>query len=480
MARHPPPAPGLYFRSRNGRRRAIVRGRHGGGRGVSGYIRRIRGFSRDIKLFLLYNLLVNVGFGVFQLIFNLYLYGLALREDYIGAFNAVQTLAMAAAAVTMGTLLNRFGTWRCITAGASLFLVVSFALALAEQPALLLILAAFNGVGLSFLFTATMPFVIEWTKRDQRPDVAALSFSLISLATTVGALVGGLVPGAMARVLPGVGPGSVEAYRWTLVAGTSVAAFGLIPLFSMGPARHGKPREDHAAARDAEDDATRRRTRRDMGTFILIGGLMSLGAGMVMPFYNVYLTTLGASAREVGYVYAAGGLSAALIGLAAPAVARQFGSLRAVVLVRASIIPFYLLLILSPTYALAVAAHLIRQTSISMAWPLDSTFIAEVLPPRARAGVFGQRSAAWNLGFSGASLLGGAIIVRSGYDWTFASLITFTALSASVFWVYFGRHPLVRSGQIPSALPRSQRPSAPGRPASPADAEPVPETANAD
>ncbi|MDP9354315.1 MAG: hypothetical protein M3R02_03375, partial [Chloroflexota bacterium] len=87
---------------------------------MSGYIRRIRGFSRDIKLFLLYNLLVNVGFGVFQLIFNLYLYGLALREDYIGAFNAVQTLAMAAAAVTMGTLLNRFGTWRCITAGASL------------------------------------------------------------------------------------------------------------------------------------------------------------------------------------------------------------------------------------------------------------------------------------------------------------------------------------------------------------------------
>ena len=38
-----------------------------------GYLRRQFNFSRDIRLFLLYNLLANVGWGVFALIFNLYL-----------------------------------------------------------------------------------------------------------------------------------------------------------------------------------------------------------------------------------------------------------------------------------------------------------------------------------------------------------------------------------------------------------------------
>ncbi len=421
------------------------------------YIRRVRGFRRDVKLFLLYNLLANVAFGVSQLIFNLYLYELALREDAIGALSAVQTLAMAGTSAAMGGLIGRFGTWRCITGGVSLFLCSQLSLAFAERPALLLVLGAFNGVGLAFLFTATMPFLIEWARPDQRQHAAAISFSLISLAVTLGSLLGGFLPAILARAFAGVEPESVEAYRWTLVAGTLIGFAGLGPLFLMRQARRGTPPTDHAAAKAAEGDAERRQVRRDMTVFVMVGGLMALGAGMVMPFYNVYLTTLGADARAVGYVYAIGGLTAAVIGLAAPAVAHRLGSLRALLLLRLSLIPFYALLIVAPGYGLAVLAHLARQTSISMAWPIDSTFIAEVLPSRARATVFGLRSAAWNVGFSGASLLGGAIIVRAGYDATFVSLMVFSALSVGVYVSYFGRHPRVRAGEIPSALPRGRR-----------------------
>ncbi len=38
-----------------------------------GYLRRQFKFSRDVRLFLVYNLLANVGWGAFALIFNLYL-----------------------------------------------------------------------------------------------------------------------------------------------------------------------------------------------------------------------------------------------------------------------------------------------------------------------------------------------------------------------------------------------------------------------
>ena len=90
-------------------------------------------------------------------------------------------------------------------------------------------------------------------------------------------------------------------------------------------------------------------------------------------------------------------------------------------------------------------------TSFSMAWPVDSVFIGELLPPRARASVFGLRSAAWNLCSALAAFIAGKIIVRTGYDWTFVSLAGFTGLSAVVFYVYYRRHPLVRMDQIPSA-----------------------------
>jgi MFS family permease len=422
------------------------------------YVRRIGTFGRDIRLFLVFNLLIYVGFGVFVLVYNLYLYELDLREDFIGAFSAVQTLTTAAAALTMGKPLRRYGVWRCIAVSASVYLVLALALAFVEIPAILLVLSGLLGVTLAYLFTTTMPFIIEFGRREQRAEVSALSFSVISLATTVGALVGGYAPSLIARPFPSVAPGSAEAFRWTLVAGTVIAAVALIPLLLMGEARRHTPPVDHATATAAEPLHVRRRVRRDMQVFVLVGGVMSIGAGMVFPFYNVYLKEeAGASAGEVGLVYAIGGLCAAVIGLGAPALGRRIGSLWAVFLVRNAIIPFYLLLIFVPGYAVAVLAHLVRSTTISMAWPLDSTFISEVLPPRARSSVFGLRSGVWNLGWSGASLLGGWIIVRAGYEWPFASLIAFTFVSTVIYVGYYGRHPLVRAGEVPSALPRGRR-----------------------
>jgi MFS family permease len=119
-------------------------------------------------------------------------------------------------------------------------------------------------------------------------------------------------------------------------------------------------------------------------------------------------------------------------------------------------VPFYLLLVVWPTLGLAVITHLVRQTSISMAWPVDSTFIGELLPPKARANVFGLRSAAWNIASALSAFLAGKIIVRTGYDWTFVSIAGFTALSAVVFSLYYRRHPLIRTGLIPSALPHGR------------------------
>jgi MFS family permease len=409
-------------------------------------VRRQFGFSRDVRLFLLYNLFANVGWGVFVLIFNLYLRELGLRENDMGLFNAAQTLAMAGGAATMGPVLDRLGIWGATVGGVSIFLVATFIMAFAEVPAALLVLSVISGLGLAYLFTTTMPFIIAWTKRDERQFVSALSFSVVSLSTTLGSLVGGFLP----DLLPG---NDLQVYRWTLVAGIAIAALGLIPMLLMGQARSGRGLPDPTAAREATDANERSQVRRDTSVFVLVGGLMAVGAGMVFPFFNVYLTDLGASSNQVGFIFAVGGLCAAAIGLSAPLISQRLGSIYGVAAVRLAILPFYLALILTPTLPLAAATHIVRQTSISMAWPIDSTFISEVLPPKARSRVFGLRSAAWNLGYSAASLIAGFLIVHVGYAATFLDLIVFTSIAMGVFVGYYSRHPRVTSGEMRGAIP---------------------------
>ncbi|HEX5499125.1 MAG TPA: MFS transporter, partial [Thermomicrobiales bacterium] len=359
---------------------------------MSEYLRQVRGFRRDIHLFLVYNLLVYVGWGVFTLIFNLYCTALHLHEDDIGAFNAAQTVAMAAGAVTMGPVIGRFGIWRSIVGGMAIFLAASTGLAVAEQRSALLALSALSGFGVAYFSTTTMPFVIEWTRAHERQHVSAITYAAIGLAGTLGSLLGGLLPGV-------VGLGPVGAYRITLLAGVVVAGLSIVPLAMMGAPRRGAAPPDATALPEATEARAKRQVRSDMGAFVLVGGLMALGAGAVIPFYNVYLTTLGASAEQVGYVFALAGLGAATIGLAAPAVTRRFGALWGGIIVRLAGVPLFLVLIATPALPVAVLAYVTRQTSVSMAWPIDSTFIAEVLPPRARTAVFGYRSAAWNAGW---------------------------------------------------------------------------------
>jgi MFS family permease len=446
---------------------------------MSGYLKRVRNFGPDVKLFLIYNLLANVGFGVTELIFNLYLLKLGFREDYIGEWRAVQTICMAVSAAFVGFLLNRFGTWRCIVVGFSLLILSTLALAFAEDRQVLLVIAGLYGGSLAFLFSPLMPFILEWAPAEQRQHVAAVSFSIVSFSVMIGSLVGGFAPSLVAAALPGVGDPSVEAYRWALAIGSSIAAVGLVPLFLMRGPRRARPARSAHSAEATAPPAVRRQVRRDMGVFILAGGIMSLGVGMVQPFYNVFLERLGASDHQIGYVYALGGAVAAIVGLGAPAMAGRMGALRAVVLLRVAIVPFYLPLVFFPGFALAVAAYIARQITISMAWPIDSTFIGELLPPRARAGVYGLRSAAWNFGLAAASFVGGRIIVESGYRWTFLSIVVFTSLAAVIFYGYYSRHPQVLAGRIPSALPRGGRAvepahrPAPGAGAERIDAEPA-------
>lgn len=404
------------------------------------YLQDIKRYSPDIRLFLLYNLAANVGIGVFTLLYNLYLTELGLREDYIGRFNSISTLAMAGVALSMGYLINRLGVWLCVTVGMGLFIVTSLGLCFITDPNTLLVFAGLSGAATAFLFVPTMPFIVDLTTREDRHGVAALAFSLQSLSVMVGSLVGGWFP----RVLSFFGDfdaGSVEAYRYTLVFGLFLAGLSLIPLQLMTSERKRARPDDSAPAQPARPSGAAqpvpRNVRRDLWMFVAVGGLMSIGAGAVFPFYNVFLETIGATAGQIGLIYALGGFLAAFIGLSSPWVAHRFGPLKAVVLVRLAPVPFYFLLVAFPVLPLAIFGQIIRTISINMAWPIDSTYASDILPARERSKAFSYRSGAWNLGWSLASLVVGRLIVSYGYSVSFIVYAVFMSLAMIVFYVYF-------------------------------------------
>lgn len=416
------------------------------------FFQRIGQYRHDIKLFLLFTLVANVGVGMFILIYNLYLLELGLREDYIGTFNSIHTMGIAGMSLAMGILINRLGVWRCVAVGFIFFLITSILLAVVTQSQILLGLAALGGAGTAFLFVPTMPFIVELTRSVERQGVAALTFSLTSLSTTFASLVGGFTPRTLAAVLPIETP-SAEAFRYTLLLGVCITALGLLPLVRMSEGlRRSRPDDAAQETQTGLPPLPAGRVRKHMLAFVAVGGLMSLGAGMVFPFYNVYLSSIGANAGQIGLIFSVAGVGAALMGLSAPYLASRFGAQVAVVIVRLAPLPLFAVMVFFPVLPIAVFAHMVRTASINMGWPIDSSYIAGLLPRRARTAVFGYRSGAWNIGFALAAFAGGHAIVRYGYGLTFVVYIVCMLVGMGFFLSYFLRHDTARTAvaQVPA------------------------------
>ena len=403
------------------------------------FLLQVQQFRRDIRLFLVYNLFSNVGIGSFLLIYNLYLIQNGFSESFIGIYNATTTVALAGVAMSMGPLIGRFGGWYCITYGTILFVVASAGLALLSSPIPILLVSVLAGAGTAFLITPIMPFILEWESAENRGIATAFAFSINSLSLTLGSFIGGWSP-LLFGTLFAFEIQSVASYRLALLLGLRVAAIGLIPMFRMVEARLHSGEEEGSFSAFPELPTTRQEVRRDIMVFAGATGVLALGIGSVMPFYNVYLNTLGMRPSRIGMVFALAGIVAAIFGLLVPIIAKKWGELTALFWIRLAPVPVFVLLVAFPHLAVAAVAHVMRTATLSMSWPLDSGVMGVVLPARARANGFSIRSGCWNLGYAISSLVAGVVIVTIGYGATFIAFALFTTLSTLLFVKYFRNH----------------------------------------
>jgi hypothetical protein len=195
--------------------------------------------------------------------------------------------------------------------------------------------------------------------------------------------------------------------------------------------------------------------------FVAVGVCFSLSGAAFDPFAAVYLQGLGADPGTIGTIFALGGGVGALLSLAAPRLARRHGFLPTSAGLRFAALPLVLALLPLPLLPLACAAVGVRAVALAMAWPVDSTFIAAVVPPGRHAAVYSLRSAAFNGAWAAGSVLAGrAIVATGGYHVAFAANGAFIVLGLAVYLGALGRDPRGRPRRAVEVT-AEERPAAP-------------------
>jgi MFS family permease len=291
------------------------------------------------------------------------------------------------------------------------------------------------GAAQSLTMITMSPFLMENSNEEERTYLFSFSSGLRMLANFVGNWVGGYLPGWMA-VWQGGEPTGALAYSLSLGVVSVGAAISVLPLLFLKRKHHASPDEKSIFAPFsyfAEHPKM-------LGMLIIPLFLTSIGAGLIMPFRNVFYRQVYEQPDTViGTMFAWGSLAMAIGLMIAPPLADRFGKIQIVVITQALSIPFLALMGFSPLFEMSAFAYYIRLALMNMTTPVYQTFVMEKVDRKSRGTVASLVAMANRFGWAFSPSISGFLQVNYSFDPVFMGTISLYTVSVFLYWFFFWR-----------------------------------------
>jgi MFS family permease len=403
-------------------------------RGLGGYVQNVRAFSRNATLYLISTVISSAAFGVFRLLFNFYVLSLGFNEALVGNLVTTSSLTALIAAVPIGYLADMLGRKTSLISGTLLTVVAISGMLLFPSPATFIAMNVLMGLGQSIAGVTMGPFLMENSGEKERTYLFSFSSGLSMAASSVGNWIGGILPSWMAGMAGGEAT-SPAAYRLSLAVVALTAVIAVIPLLMLVIRKvNSTERSLFAPFTYFKDHPSL------LGKLVLPMLVTSVGAGLIMPFMNIFFRQVhGQSDSAIGTLFAFGSLAMGIGLLIAPPLAERYGKIKFVVVTQALSIPFLALLGFSGAFWVAASAYYIRVALMNMSGPVYQTFVMEKVEPSARATVASLVSMASSFGWAFSPTISGEIQVRYGFGPAFILTIILYVVSITLYWGFFWR-----------------------------------------
>jgi MFS family permease len=403
-------------------------------RNVKDYGGHLVAFRPNARLYLVYAILAGVSMGIYQLISNFYILSLGYDAKLIG--NLVTTTSVTALifALPMGYLADTIGRKSSLLISAAL---VSFSIAMMVIWPSTFIFYAMNiisGIAQSLAAVTMAPFLMENSGAYERTYLFSFSMGIQMVAASIGNWIGGYLPTWVSN-LRGVDPTSSQAYGTSIMVVAIGLALGLIPLIMIKmPPLARSERTVFSPFSYASKNPSK------LTRLILPMLITSIGAGLIMPFMNVFFRVQYLQPDKViGVLFAWGSLAMGLGLLAAPPLADRFGKIQVVVVTQALSIPFLVLLGFAPVFWMSGLAYYIRVALMNMSTPVYQTFVMEQVDAKSRAMVASLVSMTWSFGRAISPSISGNLQVNYGFGPPFLGTIILYIVSVFLYWFFWWR-----------------------------------------
>ncbi len=412
---------------------------------LSEYGNHIRAFKPNARYYLLNVIITGAVMGIFRLIFNFYALSLSFDEALIGNLVTTSSFVALLAALPMGYLADLLGRKKSLLSSSALLAFSILAMAIWQTEFSFYSMNVLSGLAQSLAGVTMSPFLMENSDEKERTYLFSFGQGLQMTMASVGSWLGGYLPTWIGN-LKNIPATDSTAYGNTILFSGIFAIVAIVPLiFIKSPNITKANRIIFAPFEYAKKQP------KLLAQFILPMLLTSIGAGLIMPFMNVFFRNVHHQPDPViGTLFAWGSLAMGIGLLIAPPLAEKMGKIQLVVISQALSIPFLILLGFSPIFWVGAASYYIRLALMNMSSPVYQTFVMERVDPSARATIASLTSMAWNFGWAFSPTVSGWLQVNYGFAPAFVGTIVLYAISVFMYWRFFWQKK-VEMIQIPTA-----------------------------
>ncbi len=416
-------------------------------RNIKDYGEHLVAFRPNARLYLVFAIIVGISMGIYRLIFNFYILSLGFDEKLVGNLVTITSVTALVFALPMGYLADTIGRKSSLLISA---VMVSFSIGMMVIWPVTFIFYAMNilsGIAQSLAAVSMAPFLMENSGERERTYLFSFSSGIQMVAASVGNWIGGYLPSWVAN-MRNVDPLSSQAYGVSIMLVAIVLAIGIIPLILIK-----MPRIAHSERTVFAPFSYAAKNPSKLSKLVLPMLITSIGAGLIMPFMNVFFRVqYHQPDQAIGGLFAWGSLAMGLGLLAAPPLADRFGKIQVVVITQGLSIPFLILLGFSPVFWASGLAYYVRVALMNMSSPVYQTFVMEQVEPSSRAMVASLVSMAWNFGWAISPTVSGSLQVKYGFGPPFLGTIFLYTISVFLYWYFWWRRGDTKETVSPEAV----------------------------
>jgi predicted MFS family arabinose efflux permease len=409
---------------------------------ITDYWEHLKLFSGNARLFLIGIFFVGLNYAGFMLLLNLYFKEIGFTEDLIGEVLSFTAWGMALVSVPAALIIPRVSIKKILIFSVLLAGFFYLLQATLVERSQLLAASLILGMSSTVARVAAAPFLMRYSTPRERTYLFSLHFGIYLVAAVVGSLGGGYLPDLFSHM----GVSRAVAFRYSLYASVFLGLLSLIPFLMIRTDVKAKERSESRKGWDKK-----LLTERSLLLFRLCLPffIVGMGAGLVIPFLNLYFRErFDADAGTIGLYFALLEffmLAGILVG---PVLSRKVGMIKTIVFTQLSSIPFMLVLAFSYHLPLAVGAFLLRGALMNMGQPISTNFAMEKVKEEEHALTNALLMLSWTGSWAVTANLGGRLI--KAYSFTPPLLITvgLYVISSILYYIFFSSEEDRKMGKV--------------------------------